>query len=105
MIATSTNTIVASIDRGEKREIPQMPCPLVQPLLMPVPTPTSSPPMIKVGKEAVIEKGISLLEKIEYIKGPRINPIKNKRLSNLLLFELTKFFIIPLIPAKRPLPR
>jgi len=82
-----------------------MPCPLVQPLLMLVPTPTSSPPIIKVGKDAVMKKGISFFEKNEQIKGPKINPIKNKRLSNLLLFELTKFFIIPLIPAKRPLPR
>ena len=65
MIATSKNIIVASIDRGEKREIPQIPCPLVQPLLMPVPTPTSSPPMIKVGKDAVMEKGISFFEKNE----------------------------------------
>ena len=92
MIAISTKTIVASIDRAEKREIPQIPCPLVQPLLMPVPIPTNSPPMIKVGKDTVIEKRISLLEKREYIKGPRINPIKNRRLSGLLLFELIKLF-------------
>jgi hypothetical protein len=30
-----------------------------------VPTPTSSPPMIKVGKDAVMEKGISFFEKNE----------------------------------------
>ena len=36
---------------------------------MPVPTPTNNPPMIKVGKDTVIEKEISLLEKREYIKG------------------------------------
>tara|TARA_B100001750_G_scaffold66175_1_gene52606 strand:+ start:573 stop:701 length:129 start_codon:yes stop_codon:yes gene_type:complete len=42
-----------------------MPCPLVQPLLMLVPTPTSSPPIIKVGKDAVMKKGISFFEKNE----------------------------------------
>jgi hypothetical protein len=65
MIAISKKIIVARIDRGEKREIPQIPCPLVQPLLMPVPTPTSSPPLIKVGKDVVIVKGISYVEKSE----------------------------------------
>ena len=65
MIAISKKIIVARIDRDEKREIPQIPCPLVQPLLMPVPTPTSSPPIIKVGKDAVIVKGISYVEKSE----------------------------------------
>ena len=65
MIAVSKKIIVARIDRGEKREIPQIPCPLVQPLLMLVPTPTSNPPIIKVGKDAVIVKGISYVEKSE----------------------------------------
>ena len=56
----------------KKREIPQMPCPLVQPLLMLVPTPTSSPPIIKVGKDAVMKKGISFFEKTNRLKALKL---------------------------------
>ena len=35
--------------------------------------------------------------------GPIINPIKNKRLSNLLSLEVKKLLAIPLIPINRPL--
>ena len=35
--------------------------------------------------------------------GPIINPIKNKRLSNLLSLVVKKLLAIPLIPINRPL--
>ena len=70
--------IVAKIDRSEKREIPQIPCPLVQPLLTLVPTPTKNPPMIRVGIFSVIEKGISLFEKKNTIKDPKLTQLKIK---------------------------
>ena len=57
------------MDRIENRPTPQIPCPLVQPLLILVPTPTKNPPMIRVGIFIVIEKGISLFEKKEYKDG------------------------------------
>jgi len=45
---------VAASDRGEKREIPQTPCPLVQPDPYRVPIPTNIPAMISNGKPAFI---------------------------------------------------
>src|SRR6185295_10956275 len=42
-IATTMNTIVAAIERGERRAMPQIPCPDVQPLPRRVPKPTSRP--------------------------------------------------------------
>ena len=35
--------------------------------------------------------------------GPIINPAINKKLSNLLFFEVKKLLAIPLIPISRPL--
>ena len=52
------NTEVATIDRIENLLIPQMPCPLVQPLPIFVPTPTKMPPRITTGIEVVIVNGI-----------------------------------------------
>ena len=42
-IATAMNVTVAAIERGERRAIPQMPWPEVQPLPSRVPNPTSRP--------------------------------------------------------------
>ena len=56
------NVIVATIERTENRLIPQIPCPLVQPLPILVPNPTKIPPMIIKGSEEVIEKAISLFK-------------------------------------------
>ena len=49
--------IVAKIERKDKRLIPQIPCPLVHPFPILVPTPTNSPPMIITDREELILKG------------------------------------------------
>lgn len=46
-MAENINNPVANNERGESREIPQMPCPLVHPEPNVVPMPTSKPAMIK----------------------------------------------------------
>ena len=50
-IPTIIKVMVAIIDLNEKRLIPLIPCPLVQPLLNLVPKPTSAPPPINKNKE------------------------------------------------------
>ena len=55
--------IVAIIDLTDKRLIPQIPCPLVQPLPIFVPMPTKKPAVIIIGSEEVIKKGISIFLK------------------------------------------
>ena len=57
------NTKVATIDRIENLLIPQMPCPLVQPLPIFVPIPTKKPPRIITGIEVVMLNGI-----IDFVK-------------------------------------
>ena len=49
VFSDGVNTIVAAIERADRRETPHTPWPLVQPLAMPVPTPTSRPAAIKSG--------------------------------------------------------
>ena len=46
-------TPVATIERSESRDRPQMPCPEVQPLPSLVPKPTSSPPVTSKRAELV----------------------------------------------------
>ena len=96
--------IVAIIDLSENRPIPQMPWPLVQPLLTLVPIPTSRPEKMINGKESVIKNGISLLINILNIIGPVIKPIRNNKLSILLIFNVRKLLAIPLTPANLPFP-
>jgi len=50
--------IVAIIDLRDKRLIPQIPWPLVQPLPIFVPMPTKKPAMIIIGSDDVIKKGM-----------------------------------------------
>ena len=52
---TNIKVIVAIIDLRENRLIPQIPCPLVQPLLNLVPKPTNTPPIVSKGKEFEID--------------------------------------------------
>jgi hypothetical protein len=40
---------VATSERIDRRDTPQIPCPLVQPLASPVPSPTASPATISIG--------------------------------------------------------
>ena len=49
---------VAIIDLGDKRLIPQIPWPLVQPLPIFVPMPTKKPALIIIGRDDVIKKGM-----------------------------------------------
>ena len=49
---------MASIDRFEKRLIPHIPCPLVHPLPIFVPTPTNNPP-IKIIKGDEVKLNIT----------------------------------------------
>ena len=55
--------IVAIIDLADKRLMPQIPRPLVQPLPIFVPMPTKKPAIIMIGSEEVIKKGISIFVK------------------------------------------
>ena len=50
--------IVAKIDLRDKRLIPQIPWPLVQPLPIFVPMPTKKPALIIIGSDDVIKKGM-----------------------------------------------
>ena len=50
-IPTIIKVMVAIIDLNEKRLIPLIPCPLVQPLLNLVPKPTNAPPPINKNKD------------------------------------------------------
>ena len=58
IIADKINKIVARMERIENRLIPHTPCPLVHPLLILVPMPTNNPPIIIIGTDEVITKGI-----------------------------------------------
>jgi hypothetical protein len=53
-IATTKNTDVATIERFERRAMPQMPWPLVQPEPRRVPKPTRSPATTRTGRDAYI---------------------------------------------------
>ena len=50
----SINVIVAITERIDRRLIPQIPCPLVQPEPKRVPKPTKRPAMIKLNGAALI---------------------------------------------------
>ena len=94
--------IVAKIERVEKRLIPHMPWPLVQPLPIFVPRPTNKPPAIIRGIEEVILNTTSFLEKKIKTKGPRTSPMINNKFENLFSFFSKVLLTIPLIPASRP---
>ena len=51
--AAAMKVTVAAIERGDRRAMPQTPCPLVQPLPRRVPNPTSSPAAISSGTDEV----------------------------------------------------
>ena len=55
--------IVAVIDLSDKRLIPQIPWPLVQPLPIFVPMPTKRPAVIIIGSDGVIKKGMLIFVK------------------------------------------
>ena len=55
--------IVAIIDLSDKRLMPQIPWPLVQPLPIFVPTPTKKPAIIMIGSDDVIKKVMLFLKK------------------------------------------
>ena len=95
---------MAIIDLSENRPTPQIPWPLVQPLLTLVPIPTNNPEKITNGKEFLIKNGISLLINILNIIGPTIKPVRNNKLSILLIFDVRKLLAIPLTPASLPFP-
>ena len=79
--------IVAIIDLADKRLMPQIPWPLVQPLPIFVPLPTKTPAVIIPGSEAVIHKGMSILVKNKDKIGPTPNPTINKKKSELFCFK------------------
>lgn len=77
MNPASIKVQVATIDRTDKRLMPQMPCPLVHPEPKRVPKPTNSPAMMsKIG--FVLTIMISGLKNIPYINGVMIRPDKNQ---------------------------
>ena len=58
IIAVIIKITVAVIDLNDKRLMPQIPWPLVQPLPIFVPIPTKKPPIIIIGSDDVIKKGM-----------------------------------------------
>ena len=58
IIAVIIKVIVAIIDLNDKRLMPQIPWPLVQPLPTFVPMPTKKPAIIMIGSDDVIKKGM-----------------------------------------------
>lgn len=58
IIAVIIKVIVAIIDLSDKRLMPQIPWPLVQPFPTFVPMPTKKPAIIIIGSDDVIKKGM-----------------------------------------------
>ena len=104
IIAVIIKITVAVIDLNDKRLMPQMPWPLVQPLPIFVPMPTKKPPIIIIGSDDVIKKEILFFVKNAYKIGPKTKPTINKKLSVLFCFETRTLFTMPLMPANRPFP-
>lgn len=103
--ATAIKTKVATIERGDKRPMPQIPCPLVQPLPKLEPKPTNNPATAITNQLASIELG-NEKPKIEVIIGPTIIPTRNsKRQLSAKPFLVKQLLKIPEIPAILPLNR
>src|SRR5207237_427685 len=102
----SMNAAVATSERGDRRDSPHTPCPLVQPDPYAVPTPTSRPAATSAPKPASI-LGIGFLSKKKSIAaGASSNPpTKATRQAASLRLGNSKPPTIPLIPATRPLTR
>jgi hypothetical protein len=95
-------TIVAAIDLGENRAIPQTPCPLVQPEPKKTPTPTINPPTIKAKEDTGTANGTVPPSWIKTI-GAMIAPNKNAaRQPQSDTKGGIRPVIIPVIPAIRP---
>ncbi len=103
-IPVSIKVIVAKIERFDRFAIPQMPCPLVQPLPSRVPIPTKNPPSA-ISHNGYPCRGIKKSGEMKLnITVPNIKPQrKTARQIYSLLGELNKPFIMPLMPAMRPL--
>ena len=104
IIPAKINTIVAMIDRADKRLMPHTPCPLVHPPLSAVPKPTSTPAITTVKFELV-----NWFEKISGLNHLKKNPPQSNPAKNINLLRRSKaFFVIadfkiPLTPATSPL--
>ena len=105
-IPVKIKVIVAIIDLSENRPIPQMPCPLVQPLLNLVPIPTNSPEKIINGKAKIIDGDTIHIGKnkirLHAIDAPEINQTCSKKIKNVEeLKNLKKFDINMAMNQKR----
>ena len=87
IIPEITKTKVATIERIEKRDNPQIPWPDVQPFPRDVPKPTKKPDIMSNVVLAIISDFISLNKRIK-IKGP----IKTHKMKIILQKFLISFF-------------
>ena len=96
---------VAANERGESRDRPQTPCPLVQPEPKRDPNPTSAPARRRTHHD-VENDGASGARHNEITKGAESSPaIKAARHKASFFQGGRRPPIIPLIPATRPTPR
>lgn len=74
--------IVAMIDRGETRAMPQTPCPEVHPPPNVTPIPTRNPPMINIGVSIGTEMSGTVPVANVTTKGPETMPAMNAALQD-----------------------
>lgn len=94
--------LVATIDRGEKRAMPQIPCPLVHPDPKNTPNPTMSPPIASADEDTGTTKEIVPPNETK-INGERTAPEMNAaRHAQSLAKGGINPVTIPVTPAMRP---
>src|SRR5712691_10425631 len=94
---------VATIERGDRRDTPQIPWPLVQPLASRVPNPTSNPATKSSPLDAAMVMGTASALTRRTSPQPRINPATNKpRHSRPSLAGTSMPAMMPLMPVMRP---
>lgn len=99
------NAAVATIERGESRESPQTPCPLVQPEPYRVPIPTSKPAVISVDVAAsicTVGSGMNIANAKGAITMPSTNAIRQLTSPRAGLNSPPR---MPLMPAILPFSR
>ena len=91
------------MERGESRAMPQMPCPLVQPLPMRVPKPTNRPPRMRVLIGKPLSGGLVVAAQRCTSIAPRTMPTrKAKRQYRSNVAAVNMPAIMPEMPVIRP---
>src|SRR5450432_260717 len=105
-IPVATKTSVATMERGDRRLIPQSPCPEVHPLPSVVPTPTRNPPMAIVGRPVELAAPKTPGEPRRQSRPPTTSPPRKYRRQERSSPRAPKLRpTIPEIPAMRPSKR